>query len=64
MNKCKNCNHPVDWHRHDDENCLKTHKQPCNPTVAPYRCLGYNCEAGGKPQECENNCLNFIGAPF
>ena len=35
-----------DWHRHDDERCFKDgHIQPCSPDTAPFRCIGYDCEA-------------------
>lgn len=54
---CQRCGHPDHWHRHDDEHCLSTHSQPCSlpgtaaaqhgAPLAPFRCLGYDCEMPG-----------------
>lgn len=54
---CRRCSHPASWHRHDDEKCLSTHPQPCSlpgtkdaqggAPLAPFRCIGYDCEQGG-----------------
>lgn len=57
--RCVRCGHPSDWHRHDDEACLQEHPQPCTPDVAPFRCLGYDCEAGGPPR-CRCDCPTWI----
>lgn len=66
---CANCGHADHWHRHDDVACLSEHPQPCSlpgtqdaqrgAPLAPFRCLGYDCERAGPPprQQCE--CQNY-----
>jgi hypothetical protein len=59
---CKRCQHPADWHRHADEQCLSSHPQPCTPDIAPFRCLGYDCENSGYPAgtpETRCGCMDF-----
>ena len=61
--KCRRCQHPADWHRHDDEACSSKHPQPCHPEIAPFRCLGYDCEAPGYPSgtpETRCGCPDFV----
>ena len=65
---CRRCNHPADWHRHDDAACLTVHPQPCSlpgtwdaqhgAPLAPFRCLGYDCMRGGPPSTCD--CPDFV----
>jgi hypothetical protein len=71
--RCGRCQHPDHWHRHDDEACLSTHPQPCalpgtldaqrGAPLAPFRCLGYDCERpglhGGTP-ETRCGCPDFV----
>lgn len=70
---CRRCQHPQGWHRHDDEQCLKTHPQPCSlagtfdaqhgAPRAPFRCLGYDCERPGFPggtPETRCGCPDFV----
>lgn len=57
--KCQRCGHPSDWHRHDDTACNSTHPQPCDPSTAPFRCLGYDCMAPGRHREDECDCPTF-----
>lgn len=62
--KCQRCKHPSSWHRHSDEGCLSTHPQPCYPEIAPFRCIGYDCEKdgnypGGTP-ETRCGCPDFV----
>jgi hypothetical protein len=62
---CARCGHPSDWHRHDDEAC-STHPQPCTPDAAPFRCLGYDCDASGYPggtPETRCGCPAFVSEP-
>lgn len=63
---CARCKHPDHWHRHDDEACLMKHDQPCSPEIAPFRCLGYDCErpgfAAGTP-ESRCGCPVFVREP-
>lgn len=79
--KCARCGHPADWHRHDDQACLSKHPQPCSllgtwdaqhgAPLAPFRCLGYDCEAPGPVRgtpETRCGCPDFqrlkaAGAP-
>jgi hypothetical protein len=65
---CRRCTHPQSWHRHDDEARLSKHPQPCAPAgcgpihLAPFRCLGYDCERAGFPggtPETRCGCPNF-----
>jgi hypothetical protein len=60
---CGRCNHPQDWHRHDDHAC-STHPQPCEPDTAPFRCLGYDCMADGStpagPTGTRCDCPDFV----
>lgn len=51
MENCKRCGHPSDWHRLDDS----TNVSPCEPS-AKFRCLGYDCEAPGKPPKNGRDC--------
>jgi len=55
---CKHCGHSSDWHRLDDAKNVA----PTDPT-AEFRCLGYDCEAPGKPPDTGRacNCLGFVG---
>ena len=60
---CQRCGHPADWHRHDDVACSTKHPQPCWPENAIFRCLGYDCEAGGHPggtPESRCGCPDYI----
>lgn len=60
---CRRCGHPADWHRHDDEACHKKHAQPCDPSTAPFRCLGYDCERGGPIRgtpESRCGCTDYL----
>jgi hypothetical protein len=66
---CLVCRHPASWHRHDDEGCLSSHPQPCSlpgtldaQRGAPFRCLGYDCDAPGFPggtPETRCGCTDF-----
>lgn len=69
---CRRCAHPQSWHRHDDEACLSTHPQPCSlpgtldaqngAPLAPFRCLGYDCDLPGFPggtPETRCGCPDF-----
>ncbi len=73
MSNCKRCGHPDHWHRHSDEDCLSKHPQPCSlagtldaqqgAPLAPFRCLGYDCEAPGPVRgtpESRCGCPDFI----
>lgn len=59
--KCERCDHPPSWHRHDDVACRTSHPQPCHPDTAPFRCLGYDCEASGPPRHKGCDCPDFVG---
>lgn len=63
MATCARCGHPDHWHRHDDKACISTHPQPCAPDVAPFRCLGYDCDGprfwAGTP-ETRCGCPHFV----
>ncbi len=56
--KCARCGHPDHWHRHDDANSD-------HPDVAPFRCIGYDCDkpgfAAGTP-ESRCGCPDFVAA--
>lgn len=61
--RCARCRHPQSWHRHDDVACRTTHPQPCHPSTAPFRCLGYDCEMPGFPggtPETRCGCPTFV----
>ena len=52
---CQRCGHPADWHRLDDSLNL----DPTDPET-PFRCIGYDCMAPGKPSEgCTSRCPNY-----
>lgn len=76
LEKCANCGHPADWHRHDDEGCLSKHPQPCSlpgtldaqqgAPLAPFRCLGYDCERPGYPAgtpDTRCGCPDYVERP-
>lgn len=66
MNKCARCGHPDHWHSHDDVACHAKHPQPCEPSTAPFRCLGYDCDAPGFPAgtpESRCGCPAFYKEP-
>ena len=50
---CQRCEHPIDWHRHDDssrphENGHNSHGAILGEqTECPYRCIGYDCTVDG-----------------
>ncbi|HMG43952.1 MAG TPA: hypothetical protein VK611_21645 [Acidimicrobiales bacterium] len=50
---CQRCEHPADWHRHDDtshpnEGGHNSHGENVGEGAeCPYRCLGYDCTADG-----------------
>lgn len=52
---CARCNHPQDWHRHDDTDNIP----PTDPNCK-FRCIGYDCEVGGKPPANPCDCLDFV----
>jgi len=56
---CARCLHPQSRHRHDDENCA-THPQPCHPSTAPFRCIGYDCMAPGMAPKRSCGCPDFL----
>lgn len=53
---CDRCGHPADWHRLDDSLNL----DPTDPAT-PFRCIGYDCMAPGKPLEgCTSRCPDYV----
>lgn len=51
---CRNCNHPASWHRHDDADNVPPTDPDCK-----FRCIGYNCEVGGRPPLNPCTCPDF-----
>lgn len=53
---CAQCQHPQSWHRADDAD-----QTPITDPARKFRCIGYDCEVGGKPQSpC--GCEDFASA--
>jgi hypothetical protein len=53
-NTCTRCQHPRDWHRHDDADPIPPDDPRC-----PFRCLGYDCMGSGPPGgACD--CPDFV----
>lgn len=52
---CARCHHPQDWHRLDDSKNVP----PTDPE-AQFRCIGYDCEAHGKPKHDACDCPDFV----
>lgn len=53
---CQRCGHPADWHRLDDALNL----DPTDPAT-PFRCIGYDCMAPGRPSEgCASRCWDYL----
>lgn len=52
---CKRCGHPADWHRFDGA-------QPWAVTDprGNFRCIGYDCEVGGKSPLNPCQCPDFV----
>lgn len=51
---CTRCGHPQDWHRHDDADNVP----PTDPNCK-FRCIGYDCEVGGRPPANPCACPDF-----
>jgi hypothetical protein len=58
---CSRCKHPQSWHRHDDEGCSE-HPQPCHPSTAPFRCLGYDCVRPDGMPKTRCGCPDYVAA--
>lgn len=52
---CAVCQHPPGWHRLDDSGDL----DPTDPE-APFRCIGYDCNAPGPPVENGCDCPAYL----
>ena len=57
---CSRCKHPASWHRHDDTACRVEHPQPCYPSTAPFRCIGYDCMSSGTSPKHGCSCPDFV----
>lgn len=64
---CQRCEHPRDWHRHDDssrpnESGHNSHGAVLGETAeCPYRCIGYDCEADGtRPPAIPCGCPDYV----
>ena len=54
---CGRCGHPADWHRKDDGDGVDV-----TSPDAKFRCIGYDCEAGGPIPVRDCNCPDFVAA--
>ena len=54
-NLCDRCEHPQSWHRLDDAKNIS----PTDP-AAEFRCIGYDCEVGGKPPKHPCTCPDYV----
>jgi len=65
---CQRCEHPRDWHRHDDtsrpnENGHNSHGVVLGEEAeCPYRCVGYDCTIDGPVPTQGCYCPGFVGA--
>lgn len=55
LGPCKRCRHSPDWHRLDDS----LNVGPGDP-AAEFRCIGYDCEAPGRPVVGGCDCPDYV----
>ena len=63
---CQRCEHPADWHRHDDTSAPYVNGHNSHGGIlgedaeCPYRCIGYDCTTPGPPPRWPCLCPDFI----